>query len=110
MSGHIIMPGEEPTLSTPGVCEYTVVSSVLGRALEKSVPRLASMKRGRSAAIDAALGLKATKAYPEHVVQNIAIADPPSGAWTTKLEEAVERLRTLRGKRPRLAEEIRTLR
>ena len=61
-------------------------------------------------AIDAALGLKATKAYPEHVVQNIAIADPPSGAWTTKLEEAVERLRTLRGKRPRLAEEIRTLR
>lgn len=47
-------------------------------------------------------GLPATRNYPEHVVQNIAVSDPPSGAWTSDLETAIDRLRQVRQRIPDL--------
>lgn len=50
--------------------------------------------------IDQDWGLPATRNYPEHVVQNIVVPDPPSGLWTPDLETAIDRLRQLRARIP----------
>jgi hypothetical protein len=52
--------------------------------------------------IDPDWGLPATRNYPEHVVQNIVVSDPPSGVWTPDLETAIDRLRQLRKRSPDL--------
>jgi hypothetical protein len=52
--------------------------------------------------IDQTWGLPATRNYPEHVIQNIVVSDPPSGVWTPDLETALDRLRQLRKRIPDL--------
>ncbi len=52
--------------------------------------------------IDPECGLPATKKYPEHVVQNILVADPPSGIWTPDLNTAIARVRKCREQVPDL--------
>ncbi len=43
-------------------------------------------------------GLPKVPKYPEHVTQNPAVSDPPSGVWTTKLLEVCKRVDTLKMK------------
>lgn len=52
--------------------------------------------------LDRTWGLPATRNYPEHVVQNITVSDPPSGVWTSDLESAMDRLRQIRARIPDL--------
>jgi len=56
------------------------------------------------------LGLPASQEFPEHVIQNPRISDPPTSPWTSDLEVAIEWLRQLRRDRPAYVKEILALR